>query len=255
VVSDLATGRASALRFGIDDPRHARPSLQHAADSKYCLRCGTPYSYAAAYVGHLGEYRCPNCDHARPPLDVAARDVEFRGLWASRFRLDMPEGSVVVELALPGLYNVYNALAAASVTHVLGTPLGQIRSGIEQFSAAFGRFERIAAGGKIVVLLLVKNPAGANEVLRTLELGGIPPLLVIALNDAIADGQDVSWIWDVDFEPLLEKVGRVVVTGSRAAELALRLLYGGLPHERLEIVPSLEKALDRGLELTESREE
>jgi len=255
VVSDLATGRASALRFGIDDPGHARPSLQHAADSKYCLRCGTPYSYAAAYVGHLGEYRCPNCDHARPPLDVAARDIEFRGLWASRFRLDMPEGSVVVELALPGLYNVYNALAAASVTHVLGTPLGQIRSGIEQFSAAFGRFERIAAGGKIVVLLLVKNPAGANEVLRTLELGGIPPLLVIALNDAIADGQDVSWIWDVDFEPLLEKVGRVVVTGSRAAELALRLLYGGLPHERLEIVPSLEKALDRGLELTESREE
>jgi UDP-N-acetylmuramyl tripeptide synthase len=255
VVGDLATGREPALRFGIDDPRQARPSLQHAADSKYCLRCGAPYSYAAAYVGHLGEYHCPNCGHARPPLDVAAREIEFRGLWASRFRLDTPEGSVAVELALPGLYNVYNALAAASLAQVLGMSLEQIRSGIEAFSAAFGRFERIAAGGKMVVLLLVKNPAGANEVLRTLELGGIPPVLVIALNDAIADGQDVSWIWDVDFEPLLGKVGRIVATGGRAAELALRLLYGGLPHERLEIVPSLEHALDRGLELTESREE
>jgi lipid II isoglutaminyl synthase (glutamine-hydrolysing) len=255
VVGDLAHGREPALRFGIDDPRHARPSLQHAADSKYCLRCGSPYSYAAAYVGHLGEYRCPNCGHARPPLDVAAREIEFRGLWASRFRLDTPQGSTDVELALPGLYNVYNALAAASLAQALGTPLGQIRSGIHEFSAAFGRFERIAAGGKMVVLLLVKNPAGANEVLRTLELGGIPPHLLVALNDEIADGQDVSWIWDVDFEPLLGKVDRIVVTGSRAAELALRLLYGGLPQERLEIVPSLEQALDRGLELTASREE
>ena len=255
VVGDLATGRETALRFGIDDPRHARPSLQHAADSKYCLRCGAPYSYAAAYVGHLGDYRCPNCGHGRPQLDLAAREIEFRGLWASRFRLDTPGGSTVVELALPGLYNVYNALAAASLAQVLGVPLERIRSGIQEFSAAFGRFERIAAGGKMVVLLLVKNPAGANEVLRTLELGGIPPVLVIALNDAIADGQDVSWIWDVDFEPLLARVERIVATGSRAAELALRLLYGGLPRERLEIVPSLEQALDRGLELTASREE
>jgi UDP-N-acetylmuramyl tripeptide synthase len=206
-------------------------------------------------VGHLGDYRCPNCDHARPPLDVAAREIEFRGLWASRFALATPRGTVVVDLALPGLYNVYNALAAASLGLALEVPLEQIRSGIEEFSAAFGRFERIAAGGKVVVLLLVKNPAGTNEVLRTLELGGIPPLVVIALNDAIADGQDVSWIWDVDLEPLLARVGRVVATGGRAAELALRLLYGGLPEDRLEIVPSLEKALDRGLELTESREE
>ena len=255
VVGDLATARERALRFGIDDLRQARPSLQHAADSKYCLRCGAPYEYAAAYVGHLGDYRCPRCDHARPILDVAAREIEFRGLWASRFTLATEQGAVAVNLALPGLYNVYNALAASALAIALGIPLDQIRAGIDEFSAAFGRFERIATGGKVVVLLLVKNPAGANEVLRTLELGGIPPLLVMALNDAIADGQDVSWIWDVDFEPLLAKVGRIVVSGSRAAELALRLLYGGLPEERLEIVPSLEKALDRGLELTESREE
>jgi UDP-N-acetylmuramyl tripeptide synthase len=255
VVGDLAEGRSTSVRFGLDDPRHARPSLQHAADSKYCIRCGTPYEYAAAYVGHLGDYSCPACGHARPTLDVAARDIEFRGLWASRFRLSTPRGDVDVELALPGLYNVYNALAAAALALSLDVPLETVRESIEGFSAAFGRFERIASGGKTVVLLLIKNPAGANEVLRTLETGGIPPVLVIALNDAIADGQDVSWIWDVDFEPLLLRAGRVVATGGRAAELGLRLLYGGLEEERLEVVPSLEVALDHGLELTDSRDE
>jgi UDP-N-acetylmuramyl tripeptide synthase len=251
VVASLADGRSNATRFGLDDPRHARPALQHAADSKYCIRCGTPYEYDAAYVGHLGDYRCPACAHARPSLDVAAREIELRGLVASRFRLDAPTGTVVIELALPGLYNVYNATAAAAVSLALGASLSDVRNGLETFSAAFGRFERIPTGGKTVVVLLVKNPAGANEVLRTLETG-VPPVLVLALNDAIADGRDVSWIWDVDFEPILEHVERVVVSGERAAEIGLRLLYGGLPETRLEVEPSLERALDRGLALVDA---
>ncbi|HEU0247833.1 MAG TPA: Mur ligase family protein [Gaiellaceae bacterium] len=251
VVASLADERAQVLRFGVDDPRHARTALQHAADSKYCIRCGTPYEYAAAYVGHLGDYRCPACEHARPPLDVAARRIELRGLIASRFRLETPAGAVEIELALPGLYNVYNATAAASLSISLGASLSEVRAGLEAFSAAFGRFERIPTGGKTVVMLLVKNPAGTNEVLRTLETG-VPPVLVIALNDAIADGQDVSWIWDVDFEPVLEHAGQVVATGERAAELGLRLLYGGLSEDRLEVEPSLERALDRGLELIDA---
>jgi UDP-N-acetylmuramyl tripeptide synthase len=251
VVADLATDRPGALRYGVDDPRHARASLQHAADSKYCLRCGTPYEYVAAYVGHLGEYRCPACGHARPPLDVAVRDIELSGLRSSSFSLVTPAGEIRVDLALPGLYNVYNATAAASLSLALGATLDAVRTGLEGFSAAFGRFERIPLGAKTIAILLIKNPAGANEVLRTLETG-IPPVLVVALNDAIADGQDVSWIWDVDFEPLLPHARRVVASGERAAELGLRLLYGGLPEERLEVVPSLEAALDRGLGLTEA---
>jgi UDP-N-acetylmuramyl tripeptide synthase len=251
VVASLADERTHALRFGLDDPRHARPELQHAADSKYCIRCGTPYEYAAAYVGHLGDYRCPACDHARPSLDVAARSIELRGLVGSRFRLETPTGVVDVELALPGLYNVYNATSAAALSIALGASVTDIQAGLEAFSAAFGRFERIPTGGKTVVVLLVKNPAGANEVLRTLETG-VPPVLVLALNDAIADGQDVSWIWDVDFEPLLEHVGLVIATGERAAELGLRMTYGGLPRGQLEVIPSLQEALDRGLSLVEA---
>ena len=251
VVGDLASQGGAAVRFGLDDPRQARPALQHAADSKYCVRCGTPYAYAAVYVGHLGDYRCEQCGHQRPALDVVATDIELRGLRALRFRLVAPEGVAQIELALPGLYNVYNATAAAALSLSVGASLEDVRTGLERFSAAFGRFERIPAGGKSVVLLLIKNPAGANEVVRTLEIG-VPPVLVIALNDAIADGQDVSWIWDVDFEPMLEHAGLVIATGERAAELGLRMTYGGLPADRLEVIPSLGAALDRGLGLVEA---
>ena len=251
VVADLADGRDRALRFGLDDARQARPSLQHAADSKYCLRCGAPYVYEAAYVGHLGDYRCEACGHARPRLDVTAVDIDHVGMHGSRFRVVAGQGEIEVDLALPGLYNVYNALAASTLALALATSPAAVGAGLEGFSAAFGRFERIPAGGKKIVMLLIKNPAGANEALRTLETG-VPPVLVIALNDAIADGRDVSWIWDVDFEPILPHVERVVASGERAAELGLRLVYGGLPEDRLEVVAGLEPALDRGLELVEA---
>jgi UDP-N-acetylmuramyl tripeptide synthase len=248
-VGDLgADGRRRV--FGVDDPRVARPALQHAADSKYCLRCGTPYVYAAAYVGHLGDYRCPNCGHARPALDVVARDIELHGLDGASFTLAAPEGETRVELALPGLYNVYNALGAGSLALTLGLPLDEVRAGLGRFSAAFGRFERIGVGDRRLLMLLIKNPAGANEVVRTLVEGGAPRTAVIALNDEIADGRDVSWIWDVDFEPLIPTLERLVVTGSRAEELALRFAYAGLDRACIEVVRSLEAALDRGLALT-----
>ncbi len=249
-VGDLARERPGSTVFGLDDPRHASAELQHAADSKWCVRCGSPYSYAAAYIGHLGDYRCPACGHARPRLDVLAREIELRGLESASFDLVAPEGSCRVELGLPGLYNVYNALAAAALARALGTSLDAIQAGLQGFSAAFGRFERIAIGERSLLVLLIKNPAGANEVVRTLLSGDAPRLLLVALNDEIADGRDVSWIWDVDFEPLLGGLERLIASGERAAELALRFKYAGLPDEAIEVVTSLEEALDRGLELT-----
>ena len=254
-VGDLARERPGATTFGVDDPAQARPALQHAADSKYCVRCGTPYDYAAAYVGHLGDYRCPSCGHARPQLVVSARDVRLRGLDGAAFRLVTPEGERRVELAVPGLYNVYNALAAASLARALETPLDDVVAGLERFSAAFGRFERIGVGDRRLLMLLIKNPAGANEAVRTIVEGGTPRLAVIALNDDIADGRDVSWIWDVDFEPLLDGLETLVASGERAVELALRFKYAGFDAAAIEVEPSLERALDRGFALTPSRGE
>ena len=250
-VGALAEEREPTSRtvFGLDDPRHAHPALQHAADSKWCIRCGTPYEYAAAYMGHLGDYRCPSCGHARPKLDVIARKIELGGLERVSFELVTPQGARTVALRLPGLYNIYNALAAASLALALGSSLDDVQTGLEGFSAAFGRFERIDLGDKSLLMLLIKNPAGANEAVRTLLAGKAPKVALIALNDATADGRDVSWIWDVDFEPLLAGLEKLVATGDRAAELALRFKYGGLPDDAIEVVPELGPALDRGLEL------
>ena len=251
-VGDLGRERRSGTRtvFGVDDPRHAHPALQHAADSKWCIRCGTPYDYAAAYIGHLGDYRCPACGHRRPPLDVVGREIELEGIERVSFDLITPEGGRRVKLGVPGLYNVYNALGAASLARALGASLDEIQRGLEAFHAAFGRFERIGLDGKSLLVLLIKNPAGASEAIRTLLAGTAPTLVLVALNDATADGRDVSWIWDVDFEPLLPALEQLVATGDRAAELALRFKYAGFDERAIEVVPELERALDRALELT-----
>src|SRR5438477_12329 len=181
--------------------------------------------------------------------------VELAGLDGVTFTLETPEGARELRLAVPGLYNVYNALAAASLARALGASLEQVVSGLERFGAAFGRFERITVGDRRLLMLLIKNPAGANEAIRTIADAGVPSLAVVALNDGIADGRDVSWIWDVDFEPLIGGLERLVATGDRAAELALRFKYGGMDPDAIEVVPSLERALDRGLELTPAGDE
>ena len=148
LLADLARGRSRVRTYGLDDPRQARAALQHAADSKYCTACGVPYEYAAAYVGHLGDYRCPTCGRSRPPLDVSAREIERHGLDGSDFTLATPAGAARIRLSLPGLYNVYNALAAAAIAGALDTPMDEIVSGLERFVAAFGRFERISIGDR-----------------------------------------------------------------------------------------------------------
>ena len=190
----------------------------------------------------------PAATRARRSTSRLARST-LQALDASVFDLVTPAGTVRVRLPLPGLYNVYNALAAAASALALDASLDEISAGLGSFTAAFGRFERIQAGDRGILMLLIKNPAGANEAIRTLEEGGVPATLVIALNDKIADGRDVSWIWDVDFEPLLDRVERIVASGERAAELALRFTYAGFPPSRLEVIPDLTEALDRGLAL------
>jgi UDP-N-acetylmuramyl tripeptide synthase len=149
----------------------------------------------------------------------------------SAVELRSPQGPLSVRLPLPGLYNVYNAVAAAATALELGVPLATVGEALEGFEGAFGRVETIAIDGRRVSILLVKNPAGANEVLRTLTLENGTLDLWLALNDGIADGRDVSWIWDADFEVLAGRVRRATCSGTRAEEMALRLKYAGVDAE------------------------
>ncbi len=256
LIADLGRDRDLRRRegvtfFGIEDPTQAVAELQHAFDAKHCRRCGSPYRYERAFVGHLGHYSCPSCGADRPAPDVYATDIELRGITGSAFRVQTPAGRLEIELPLPGLYNVYNAIAAIAAAGRLGVAQPQIRSGLQSVRAAFGRVETISIGSGTLSILLIKNPAGANEVLRTLQLEalrvGTQLDLWIALNDRIADGRDVSWIWDADFELLAASARRVWCTGSRASEIALRLKYAGWPTDRIEVVEGVEAALDRAL--------
>jgi UDP-N-acetylmuramyl tripeptide synthase len=239
--------REGVLYFGIEDSSQALPELQHAFDAKHCRRCGHPYAYERAFVGHLGHYSCPSCGAERPQPEVAATAIELRGMDGSRSTVRVPGGEIELELPLPGLYNVYNALAAVAAGLRLGVAPERIAAALGEMRAAFGRVETIPVGGTPVSILLIKNPAGANEVLRTLllesrERGGID--LWIALNDRIADGRDVSWVWDADFELLAGAVRHVTCAGTRAPEMALRLKYAGWPEEAIEVVPGIESSLD-----------
>jgi UDP-N-acetylmuramyl tripeptide synthase len=246
LVADL--GRAhEPLYYGVDDDSLAFAELQHAADSKHCRRCGHPYAYEAIYLAHLGRYSCPNCGARRPEPAVLARDVELRGIRAAAFTLVTPAGSERVELPLPGLYNVYNALGAAALCLTLGAPLSAVVAGLEAVAPAFGRAETVDLGGRPTSILLVKNPAGANEVLRTLALEGGALDLFGVLNDNTADGRDISWVWDADWELLAPAVRHMTCSGTRAAELALRLKYAGVATERLSVVPGLADGLDAAL--------
>ncbi len=239
--------RPGVVYFGLEDSSQALPELQHAFDAKHCRRCGHPYAYERAFVGHLGHYACESCGARRPAPEVAATRVELRGMAGSLVELRTPQGPLQLELPLPGLYNVYNALGAVTACLELGVEPAAIAAALGEMRAAFGRVETIEVAGKPVSILLIKNPAGANEVLRTLRLeaGGEGIDLWIALNDGIADGRDVSWIWDADFELLEGAVRRVVCAGTRAPEMALRLKYAGWPTETIEVEPGIERALDR----------
>jgi len=247
LVADLGRDRAGVTYFGVQDDGVALAGMGHASDSKHCRRCGAPYVYEAVYMGHLGRYRCPNGDGPRPEPGVWASAIVLEGTRSASFDLHLGGEHARVELPFPGLYNVYNALGAAALTQVLGADLDQIVRGLAATKAAFGRAETVLVGGRELAILLVKNPAGANEVLRTLALDPGEHDVFAVLNDRTADGHDVSWVWDADYELVAERVRRVTCSGTRAAELALRLKYAGVPPERLRVVPALEAGLDAAL--------
>jgi len=241
-LAEITAGLAARrLPFGLDepDPRHHLAALPHAADAAVCRRCGHDLVYAALYAAHLGDWRCPSCGAARPPLAARGTGVVLEGVESLRLTVEVaPRGSLDLAVGVPGLYNAYNVVAAVAAAGALGVPAGTIGRALEEFRAAFGRIERVTFRGRTLTLALVKNPVGFNETLRMLTGGGaglaVPTL--IAINDLAADGRDVSWLWDVDFELLAGGSAPLFTTGIRAADMANRLKYAGVPTDRLRLL-------------------
>jgi lipid II isoglutaminyl synthase (glutamine-hydrolysing) len=247
---------ARRVTFGLDDrnPKLLLDEVPHAADAKTCRHCGRDLAYDRLYSAHLGAWRCPGCGVERPPLDFAGRSIVLDGVEALRLEVALPEGSgdsLSLQLMIPGLYNAYNAVAATAVALTLGVPGQTIAGALRGYRSAFGRIERVTYRGRSLTLALVKNPVGFNETLRMLTAanGGLTVPTLIAINDLAADGRDVSWLWDVDFEMLCEGSASLFTTGMRGADMANRLKYAGVPAERIAPLPAdLSSGLDAFVE-------
>lgn len=226
------------LWYGIEDLSVASRTLPHAADARTCPHCGSSLSFEAVYVGHDGIYSCPNGDFARPAPELSATDVMLEGFES----LAATVSGTRIEMPLAGLYNVYNVLAAFAVARQTGLGVEYVAERLRTFRAAFGRQERINFRGRHLILVLSKNPAGFNETVRTAVELAHGSIFIIGLNDRKADGTDVSWIWDVDFELLKGKAELVIPAGVRAHDLAVRLKYAGVKAEPPQTEPA--EALD-----------
>lgn len=248
-VAGLGEAHPGRLTFGIEDIPGER-ELPHAADSTRCRRCDSPLEYSAVTIAHMGHWSCPRCGHSRPTPDVRASAVTLDGMRGQSVVIEAEGARIEATLPLAGLHNTYNATAAAAAALSLGVSAEAIGTALSARTAAFGRGEVVAIDGRELVLLLAKNPAGANENVHTLLLDDEPLDLLILLNDRAADGRDVSWIWDVDYELLAPRVHTLTLSGDRAWDLALRFRYSGLPSERMTVIPQTARALDAGLAQT-----
>lgn len=243
-VARLGSGRAGVSYYGLDAELAGAwsPPLEHFA----CESCGAELAYNRIFLGHCGDWHCPSCGLARP-----ARQAGLAGLAPDpggegfALRLDLGGEEIAARLPLPGLHNVYNALAAAAAAVSLGVRPAEAAAGLSSAAPCFGRGERQRLGGRELRLFLIKNPAGANAILETISPRRATDLW-FAINDLTADGRDVSWLWDVDFEGFWQRngpPGRVLVSGRRALDLAVRLRYSGLPPERIAILPRIRRGL------------
>ncbi len=226
-----------AVFFGVDADIY-KSRVEEVSDAKRCLRCGAEYVYDHLNYGHLGAWRCPSCGAARPAPQVCVTEIFSQTTDGARMTLSIDGQPHECYVNLPGGYNIYNAAGAAAVVTAAGFPAEAALAATADFSCGFGRMEKFDLGAGGCRVMLVKNPAGCNQVLRFLSTLQGELELVILLNDNDADGTDVSWIWDVDFELLPgfgERLKSVTVSGKRAWDLFVRLKYAGLAPERIRV--------------------
>ncbi len=245
--------KAKVIYFGVDDQSVSYKDNEQVLDATKCQECGSMLDFEYFYLSHMGSYKCPHADFERPSLDVRATDLKITSVQSTSFKLTLGENEIKVKTPLPGLYNVYNILAASAACAVLGLELDQIEKGLQELKPAFGRGESIEIEGKKIYLSLVKNPTGFNEVLRLLNQDKGAKNYLLLVNDLLADGTDVSWLWDVNFESINPKPKNIFFGGSRAKDIALRLKYANQLGEPV-ILESIEQALDSSLSKTKTGE-
>ncbi len=236
--------------YGMDTPvgDQKDPAL---SDAKYCIRCGAEYRYHYHTYAHLGGYYCPKCGYSRPDADVAITGISQMTAQGSRCSLriaqeNAPQTEMEMSVGLPAVYNLYNAAAAVSAYTAFGLPSSEIIDSLATVHSSFGRMENFTLGETPLQMILVKNPAGCTQALEYLAAIGKPYRAVFCLNDRTADGHDISWIWDADYEKICgdENLRGILVAGDRAEDMQLRLKYAGADTDRIRLVREPKDTLD-----------
>lgn len=240
--------------FGINDQKVNLPEVFHVADIRFCPNCSAKLSYQALLSGHMGHFSCPKCNFKRPKPSVSASNLKFNPDFSASLNLTVNSSQFTVGYQLPGLYNAYNILAAVSVSNYLKIGSNEIKAKISKFTAAFGRFQKINYQKRRITIFLIKNPTGANEVLRVLALKDKINLLIV-LNDNFADSRDVSWIWDTNWEVLSGRVKTILVSGIRAWDMATRLKYAGFKMSKNMINTNINYSLNFTVKTLKSDEQ
>lgn len=211
-------------------------------DAQMCQKCDGMVRYHYRQYGQLGDYFCDQCDFARPTLDFAGRDIAI-GPSGVTMEVCGPAGCESVHTPQPTPYAAYNLVASYALCREVGIPTADFQRAQDAFNPRNGRLQRYRLGGRDVLLNLAKNPTGFNQNLKIVEADRGPKMVAFFINDQVADGRDISWIWDIDFEELAGQPDTVVFAGgSRAHDLAVRLKYAGI---EAAVIESIEDAFAR----------
>ena len=225
---------ARIVYFGVEDEKLRTRTRQ--SELTRCYRCGAPLEYMLVGMSHLGNYKCATCGWERPVPSVYAINVNLE-IDASRFRIITPSGPLDVTLQLPGVHNVYNAVAGAAAAESMGVNPATIKAGLEQIRPDYGRSEPVVVNDRHARLMVVKNPTSLDESIRTALLSPPPHRFVFLVDNETDSGGDVSWIWDADLEKLSDSVESVVVSGSGAEHLVLRFKHAGVQVTEIDADP------------------
>ncbi len=240
IVATFGAGK-SAVYYGFENVQYDC-NYQHSSNAPsevFNCNCGEPLEYSKRFFAQQGHYYCRKCGYKRPVCDYPA-DVEVFNDYSLLSVRNNGE-SYRFRVNLAGLYNAYNALAAIAAAFENGFSAEQIQDALDSYKSIFGRTEKRRINGHPVVIQLIKNPTGASEVLKTVDLNSN---IVIAINDNYADGRDISWLWDSDFEQLKNAQKRIITSGIRALDMAARLKYAGVPQDKIKVVPSIKEAVN-----------
>ena len=230
------------LFYGVNVPIYKK-RVQEVSDAPFCIKCKHEYVYDYVTYGHLGGYRCPNCGYHRPDPDIAVTNVIQSDAAKSVVDILVDGQTYRTTINLPGGYNIYNACGTVAVGKALKFDIPTVIRSLSEFAPGFGRMEKLVLNGTPIRMILVKNPAGCNQVLNFVTNVTDPSVFVVCLNDRDADGTDVSWIWDVDFEQIAEmgdKLKGLYLSGIRAEDMALRFKYAGIPEDKMKVIKDYE---------------